>query len=91
VLEFQQRILGVTPEEPGFARVRVQPNRCGLTRAEGSVCTPHGLIRVAWHIAGGKFHLALNLPADLPTTVVAPDGRTREFTGRSYSESYDLP
>lgn len=91
VLEFQQRILGVTPAAPGFARLRVQPNRCGLTHAKGSVCTPHGLVSVAWRVADGKFHLALTLPADLPVTVVAPNGATREFTGRRFAESFDLP
>jgi hypothetical protein len=91
VLEFQQRILGVTPAAPGFARLRVQPNRCGLTHAKGSICTPHGLVRVAWHIADRQFHLALTLPADLPVTVVAPNGETREFTGRRFQASFDLP
>ncbi len=91
VLEFQQRILGVTPAEPGFARLRVQPHCCGLTHAAGSVCTPHGLVEVAWRVADGQLHFTLTLPTELPATIVAPDGRTHEFTGRHYTARFALP
>jgi hypothetical protein len=90
VLEFQQRILGVTPAEPGFARIAIAPNRCGLTHASGSVCTPHGLIEVAWRIADGQFHLTVKKPAGLPATVTAPGGVTREFTAARFAESFPL-
>ena len=43
---FMQRILGVTPLAPGFAEIEVAPQRCGLTRAEGAVCTPRGPVPV---------------------------------------------
>jgi hypothetical protein len=90
VLEFQQRILGVTAVEPGFARLAIAPHRCGLTHAQGSVCTPHGLVAVAWRVTDNEFHLTVTLPADLPTTVLAPNGATREFTGRRFEETFDL-
>lgn len=81
VLAFQQRILGVRPEEPGFARVALEPHRCGLTQARGSVCTPHGLIKVAWQVQDGRFVLAATVPGQIPTRVTLPDGTTREFAG----------
>lgn len=90
VLEFQQRILGVTATEPGFARIRVAPNRCGLAHARGSVCTPHGLIEVAWREAGGKFHLSLNVPAGIEAAIVAPNGATRTAGAGRFEEAFAL-
>ena len=81
VLEFQQRILGVTPAEPGFARIAITPHRCGLTHAKGSVCTPRGLVEVAWRVEGGKFMLEAAVPANTPVHVRLPDGSTRDFPG----------
>lgn len=81
VLEFQQRILGVTPAEPGFARINLVPHRCGLTHAKGSVCTPRGLVEVAWRVEGGKFTLEAAVPAGTPVHVQLPDGSTHDFPG----------
>jgi alpha-L-rhamnosidase len=81
VLEFQQRILGVTPAEPGFARINLIPHRCGLTHAKGSVCTPRGLVEVAWRSEGGKFTLEAAVPANTPVHVTLPDGTTHDFPG----------
>ncbi|MDB6127870.1 MAG: hypothetical protein JWM35_1766, partial [Verrucomicrobia bacterium] len=90
VLEFQQRILGVTAIEPGFARVRVSPNRCGLTHASGSVCTPRGLIEVAWKVEGGKFHLNVSAPEGIALEVGAPGVAPRTFAGRKFVEAFNL-
>jgi alpha-L-rhamnosidase len=90
VLEFQQRILGVTPVEPGFARITIKPHRCGLEHAAGSVCTPHGMITVAWRVADGKFRLTATKPAAIAATIHAPNGSTVEFTGTRCEESFDL-
>lgn len=81
VLEFQQRILGVTPAEPGFARIALEPHRCGLTHAKGSVCTPRGLVEVAWRVDGKKFMLEAKVPANTPVQVKLPDGSTHDFSG----------
>ena len=90
VLEFQQRILGVTPAAPGFASARIAPSRCGLTHAAGSVCTPHGLIEVAWRVADGKFHLTVSAPPAVGLTIVAPGGAVRTCTGGKFEEAFAL-
>ena len=90
VLEFQQRILGVTPTEPGFAQARIAPQRCGLTHATGSVCTPHGLIEVAWRVADGKFHLKVSAPKAVGLTIAAPGGAVRTCTGGKFEEAFAL-
>lgn len=81
VLGFQQRILGVTPVEPGFARIAIKPHRCGLSRAKGSVCTPHGLVETGWKVEGTRFLLEARVPGKIPTLVTLPDGTSREFAG----------
>ena len=90
VLEFQQRILGVTATEPGFAKVRIAPNRCWLTHAAGSVCTPHGLIEVAWRVVGGKFHLKVAAPAGVEVTIAALGGEVRTLAGGKFEEAFAL-
>ena len=90
VLEFQQRILGVTPVEPGFARITIKPHRCGLEHAAGSVCTPHGMITVAWRVTDGKFHLTATKPAAIAATIESPSGRTVTFMGTRCEASFDL-
>jgi hypothetical protein len=90
VLEFQQRILGVTPAAPGYAMVNIAPQRGGLTHAAGSVCTPRGLIAVAWCVTGGKFQLDVTVPAGTPATITVPGGATAAFAGGRFSQTFDL-
>lgn len=90
IVEFQQHILGVTPAQPGFAAVAIKPHLAGLTHAAGSVCTPRGLIQVAWRIEGGKLHLQAEVPADTPTTITAPNGATATCAGGRINQEFDL-
>lgn len=41
-----RHVLGITPAEPGFARVRIAPDLGDLAWAEGDYPTPHGPIHV---------------------------------------------
>ncbi len=81
VLEFQQRILGVTPSAPGFSQISIRPHRCGLTHARGSVCTPHGLVEVSWKAEGGRFQLEAVIPAGISATITLPDGSQQTCAG----------
>ncbi len=90
ILEFQQRILGVTPVKPGYEAIEITPNICGLTHASGSVCTPRGLIEVSWKIEEGKFALQTKVPTGIQTTINAPDGQVHTNTGGEFSETFSL-
>ena len=46
--ELPSVILGVRPAAPGYERITVSPVPGYLDHAEGTVCTPHGDIHVAW-------------------------------------------
>ncbi len=80
-IEFATRVLGVTPARPGFAAIDVQPNRCGLSHASGTVCTPQGPVSVAWKVADGKFTLELDSPAGTPVRIRLPGGVRYDWAG----------
>ena len=69
-------ILGVTPESPGFASARIQPDfRFGnLSFAEGSVPTPFGSLSVRWTRSGEKIRLSVKSPDGhpIPLTICLP-------------------
>jgi hypothetical protein len=84
-IEFMTRILGVVPRKPGFAEIEIAPHRCGLKHARGQVCTPRGLVAVAWRVADGKFSLEITAPHATSVYVRLPNGERREFTGGKFS------
>ncbi len=90
-LEFLERVLGVTPAQPGFAAITVAPHLCGLSSAEGSVCTPRGAVRVAWRVAQGKFTLDVVAPAATPVEVVLPNGERRRPRSGEFREEIAWP
>jgi alpha-L-rhamnosidase len=61
-------VLGVTPEQPGYARVRVAPRLGRLGEAAGAVPTPHGLVEV--RISGA----VAVIESPVPVVVVPEDG-----------------
>jgi hypothetical protein len=50
--DLMQRVLGVTPAEPGFTRARIEPNLSDLEWAKGVVPTPFGPITVSIDASG---------------------------------------
>jgi hypothetical protein len=89
-LEFVERVLGITPGEPGYARIDVAPLRCGLTSASGGVCTPRGPVKVAWRVEGGIFHLEATTPARSTVHVLMPDRKRHVLPGGKIALSCSL-
>jgi hypothetical protein len=75
----------VEPLAPGFAVVGVTPRRCGLGSAHGAVCTPRGLVRVAWRVEAGRFLLEGEAPASTPVRVRLPGGEEAAFAGGAFA------
>jgi len=75
VLEFLERVLGVTPGAPGFATINVRPHRCGLAHARGRLCTPRGPVAVAWRVEGQRFSFELESPQGTPVSIELPGGQ----------------
>lgn len=80
-LEFLTRVLGVTPAAPGFSRIEIRPYLCGLTHAEGRVCTPRGPVDVSWKTTGRRFSLKASVPAGTAVRLYLPDGSSCESPG----------
>lgn len=56
-------VLGIEVLEPGFKKIRIRPFTGDLLWAEGKVCTPHGVISVAWKKQkDGEIRLDVGLP-----------------------------
>jgi alpha-L-rhamnosidase len=65
------QVLGVTPLEPGYRKVRIAPQTFGLTWARGQVPTPHGPIYVAWELDDdGAVKLEIDAPAACEVEVI---------------------
>nr|WP_260440144.1 glycoside hydrolase family 78 protein [Cohnella lubricantis] len=79
--EFPAELLGVKPEKPGYAAIRIEPSTIGLSRAAGAAMTPHGPVRVEWTAHDGEFRLSVNGPDGVPAVVRLPDGSETRTDG----------
>jgi len=75
LVQMSARILGVTPATPGFNTIAIRPSLGDLTRAKGTVPTPHGDVAVAWALEGNKLQLEVIVPAGTEAQVTAPTSR----------------
>jgi hypothetical protein len=76
-----ERVLGIRSLAPGWTKVLVAPEPCGLEWAEGSVPLPHaGRIDVSWRIDNGRMTLDVRAPAGIDIDARIPDGLTGEIT-----------
>ncbi len=62
LIQMSSRILGVTPAAPGFAKIAIRPQPCGLKFARGTVPTPHGNVDVDWRRDRDRFMLRATVP-----------------------------
>jgi len=66
-------VLGITPAEPGFRRVRIAPRLGQLREVAGAVPTPHGLVEV--RIAGTE----AEVQSPVPVLIIREDGSEIEL------------
>jgi alpha-L-rhamnosidase len=57
-----QYVLGITPAEPGFRKVNINPNLGDLKSVNGTYPTPHGVIKVEYTVKDGKVEKKIELP-----------------------------
>lgn len=83
--EISAMILGVSPVENGFKKVRIKPTLMGLDYAKGRVPTPYGYIDVAWTLDAGKFSLEVISNVEMDMEIVLPSGKTVTAFTKQYS------
>jgi len=67
-------ILGVSPVDVGYKRIRIAPQPCDLTWARGTVPTPFGKLDVEWRVVERHLYLEYTAPRDCEIEVVCPIG-----------------
>ena len=77
-------VVGITPETPGFQRVRIEPHPCGLTWARGIVATPQGPVTVHWQDQPDQLGISYETPETCQgVTVVVPALRPCAVDGKA--------
>jgi alpha-L-rhamnosidase len=72
---FYRELAGIRPDDagPGYTHFVVKPHPGGgLTDAEAKQRSIRGDVAARWHAAGGRFSLALTVPANATSTVYVP-------------------
>lgn len=69
-------LAGITPAEPGYRVVRVEPFvGGGLTHASAAVTTPFGIARSSWRSSSGRVRLEVTIPPGAAGDIRLGDGR----------------
>ncbi|OKI33102.1 hypothetical protein A6A25_04635 [Saccharothrix sp. CB00851] len=76
-----ERVVGVEPLAPGWARFRVAPTPV-LTSASATLDTVRGRVGVSWRRDGGTLVLDVEVPVNAVAEVVRPDGTRDLGSGR---------
>jgi alpha-L-rhamnosidase len=70
--QLSSKVLGVTPETPGFDRIAIRPTLCDLWWARGRVPTPHGNVDVSWQRTENGLQLDVTVPPGAEANVLFP-------------------
>ncbi|WP_395344432.1 family 78 glycoside hydrolase catalytic domain [Ningiella sp. W23] len=71
---FYEGILGITPAEPGFKRIRIEPQFGEqLNYAEGGYRTINGEVNVRWQLLDKNLILDVSVPKNTRADIVLPD------------------
>lgn len=63
-------LFGIECVEPGWRRVVLRPAACGLSFARAQICTPHGLLEIAWRKASdGTLDVRVDAPEGVSVSV----------------------
>ncbi len=65
-------VLGVSPLEQGFRRIRIAPQPAGLAWARGKYPTPHGAVIVEWKSHSSGFELDVEVPMGCEAEITCP-------------------
>jgi alpha-L-rhamnosidase len=80
VYHLMQILLGITSNEPGWTKVRIEPFPEALEFARGEIPTPQGTLRVEWEKAGDdQLAVRIDIPEGITAEFISPAGEKREL------------
>ncbi|KAG9602812.1 glycoside hydrolase family 78 protein, partial [Aureobasidium melanogenum] len=86
----QEGIVGITPLEPGYRKIKVRPLvGGGLEHAAGGIETPFGLCKASWRVlaATGMIQLGVTIPAGASGEIHLGNGEVHDVpTGTHFFE-----
>jgi alpha-L-rhamnosidase len=85
--EFLSLVCGIQPAAPGFGKVLIEPFMGTLTRVEGKMPHPKGMIQVSLEKRGAGIRAVITLPTGLTGSFLWR-GETKEL--RSGQQAFDL-
>jgi hypothetical protein len=83
--EYPAKILGVSPEEPGYGVIRIKPLGLYLKSAAGTVSTPAGPVDIAWEYGDGGFSIKGVIPKNGKAVLILPDSSVRNLGEGSFA------
>jgi alpha-L-rhamnosidase len=92
VADWMHRVIGgVSPAEPGYARVRVAPRPGGgLSWATTSLDTPHGTVQVHWELTDTGLQVEVDVPDGVLADLELPGAEPVTLGGGQHSHSLAL-
>ncbi len=75
LIQMSGRILGISPQTPGFKVVAIRPTLGDLKWAKGTVPTPQGPVKVAWNLTANGWHLEVTIPTGSRSEITLPTHR----------------
>lgn len=76
------KAVGITPEEPAYASVRIQPRpSAALGFTEMTFRTKYGDLFASWRFADGAVRYEYEIPAGMRAHILLPDGREEFVCG----------
>ncbi len=85
--EMSAMILGVSPLENGYTKVKIKPVTMGLTYAKGRIPTPYGYIDVSWTLDNEIFSLEIDSSAKVEMEIILPSGKAISVSTNHYTIS----
>jgi alpha-L-rhamnosidase len=88
-----ETMLGITPDAPGFAKVKIQPRPGpGITWARGSYHSIRGEIASGWERKDGELRLRVTIPPNVKGRAILPtnDVAKVRLDGKPLSASLDV-
>jgi hypothetical protein len=89
--EYPSKILGVSPQEPGYGVIKIKPLGLYMKSARGRVSTPAGPVDIAWECRDRTFTITGTIPPNGKATIILPDSSVHHSEAGDFSYQVEIP